>query len=290
MAFSIRNNIPANYARHEMAGHTSRYRGTLAKISSGLEVNKAADSPSVLVLSEQLRYQRDGLKQAAKNNETAISFVQTTEAAMDEVNKSLIALRQLAVHAANDAANDPYSLQADQQEVENYLATIDRIAENTSFASKKLLNGENGVTGVSYSLAGDDANLEFVEGSLFVDENQKPGYEVLINRPATRASLSTQPLDENLFATPTVFTVVDQQGRSVKYQTLPSQTPADLASKLNQALKDNSLAITASYDLAGQAAGVAEPALWSRQQFSSRVFSRRLVSGSSDRFGQRQRR
>ena len=65
------------------------------------------------MISERLRAQTSGLKQAIDNSEAGISTVQTAEAALEEVSSALITARQLADHAANEAVNDDVILQAD---------------------------------------------------------------------------------------------------------------------------------------------------------------------------------
>ena len=160
MTLKINNNPPAINAHRSMLIADAAINRNLEKISTGLEVVRGADGPATLVLSEQLRSQISGLKQAVKNTEAAVSMVQTTEAALEEVNRVMIDLRKLAVHASNEAANDKLSVEADQNEVNNIMEALNRIASQTSFGSKRLLDGSNGVGGVA---VGKD--LEFVSGT-----------------------------------------------------------------------------------------------------------------------------
>ena len=87
-------------------------------------------------------------------------MVQTAEAALEEVSSALITAQQLAVHAANEAVNDEVMLQADQKEINNILATINRVVQSRQFGMKVLLDGSKGTTGVT---SGSD--LEFVGGN-----------------------------------------------------------------------------------------------------------------------------
>ena len=102
---------------------------------------RGADGPAALVVSEGMRSQIASLHQAADNNTTAISLVQTAEGALNEVSTLLRDMRQRAVAAANIGLNDENMVNASQQEIENALDTIDRISTNTQFGSKNLLDG-----------------------------------------------------------------------------------------------------------------------------------------------------
>jgi flagellin len=95
------------------------------------------------VISENLRSQIGSLKEAAQNSEIAASVVQTAEGAMDEVSRLLVNIRQRAVAAANTGVNNELVVAASQSEIQNALSSIDRIAQNTQFGSKPLLNGTN---------------------------------------------------------------------------------------------------------------------------------------------------
>ena len=112
----INTNAPAINAHRNLLNNQKMQAKTLEKLSSGLKINRGADSPAQLQISEHLRSQTAGVKQAIDNSEMAISLMQTGEAALDEVSLSLVRARQLAIHAANEAANDEKMLEADQQE------------------------------------------------------------------------------------------------------------------------------------------------------------------------------
>jgi len=113
----------------------------MEKLSSGYRINNASDDPAGLVISEQFRAQIAGLDQAVANSEGSINMIQTAEGALDEINNLLVSMRELAIHAANEGFNDDDQLAADQAEISNAIATITRIAANTQFGTKKLLDG-----------------------------------------------------------------------------------------------------------------------------------------------------
>jgi flagellin len=157
MSLRVNTNVPAINTHRNLTINNTEQAKSMERLSSGLKINRGADGPASLVISERLRAQTAGLKQAMDNSEAGISLVQTAEAALDEVSSALINARQLAVHAANEAVNDEFMLRADQQEIDNILSTVNRIARNTQFGSKTLLDGSKGATGVVYG-----TNQEFV--------------------------------------------------------------------------------------------------------------------------------
>ncbi|MGA0405829.1 MAG: hypothetical protein ACO3O4_11805 [bacterium] len=124
MSLRVNTNMAAVNAHRNLVVNNGKQAEAMEHLSSGLKVNRGADGPASLVISERLRAQTAGLKQAIDNSEAGISLVQTAEAALDEVSSALITARQLAVHAANEAVNDEVMLQADQKEINNILATI----------------------------------------------------------------------------------------------------------------------------------------------------------------------
>ncbi len=141
MSLRINHNIASINGHRNMLRNDRAISSSLEKLSSGLRINKAADDAAGLVISEQMRAQITGLNQAIDNSETAVSMVQTAEGALDEINALLTKARELTLHAANEGVNDTNQLLADQQELDNAISSITRIAEQTQFGTKKLLDG-----------------------------------------------------------------------------------------------------------------------------------------------------
>lgn len=144
MSLSITNNVASLTAQVNLNKTSGMLNTSLERLSSGLKINRGADGPAALVISEEQRAQIAGLNSAINNTAKAVSMVQTTEGALNEVNSLLDKIRSLAIDSANSAVNDPTALAANQAEVTNALATIDRIANNTQFGTKKLLDGSLG--------------------------------------------------------------------------------------------------------------------------------------------------
>jgi flagellin len=141
MSLRINHNIAALDAHRNLTMTTRLLSGSMEKLSSGYRINRASDDPAGLVISEQFRAQIAGLNRAISNSEGSINMIQTAEGALNEINNLLVSMRELAIHAANEGFNDTNQLAADQAEIANSIATIDRIAANTQFGTKKLLDG-----------------------------------------------------------------------------------------------------------------------------------------------------
>ena len=141
MGMIINNNIAALNAWRNLSTSNNNLSSSLEKLSSGYRINRGADDPAGLLISEKLRAQIGGLTQATSNASDAISMVQTAEGALTEMNTMLNSIRTLAVHAANTGSNDTASIQADQTAVDKAIESMQRIAVTTKFAGKTLLDG-----------------------------------------------------------------------------------------------------------------------------------------------------
>ncbi|MBS1721814.1 MAG: hypothetical protein JSS66_02280 [Armatimonadetes bacterium] len=145
MSLRINTNVQAMVALRHLGETESLMEGSVARLSTGLRINNAADDPAGLIISEGLRSQIKGIEQATRNVQDAVNMSKTAESSMQEVSRLLTDLRALAVHSANTATVDAFQLQANQQQVRNIIDSIDRIAQQTSWGTKKLLNGSSGV-------------------------------------------------------------------------------------------------------------------------------------------------
>ncbi len=103
---------------------------SLEKLSSGYRINRAADDASGLVISQGLRAQVSGLRQATRNAQDGVSVVQTAEGALTEVHAMLNRIRDLIVQSANTASSDTTARQAAQNEITQLRSEIDRIARH----------------------------------------------------------------------------------------------------------------------------------------------------------------
>ena len=122
--------------------------GSLAKLSSGLRINKAGDDAAGLAISEKMKNQVSGLTQATRNAQDGISLIQTAEGGLSETHSILNRMRDLTVQASNDTNTDS-DRAAIQKEVDSLTTEVDRIAKDTQFNTKSLLDG--GTEGKEFS-------------------------------------------------------------------------------------------------------------------------------------------
>jgi flagellin len=143
MALRINTNAAALEALRNLGVTDRAQRKSLERLSTGLRINRAGDDPSGLVISEQLRAQVRSLHQAIQNSQTDSNLLGTTEAALGEVSSLLNQIRSSVVFALNSNANEQVA--AEQDAVDNAISSIDRIAQTTRFANRKLLDGSSAI-------------------------------------------------------------------------------------------------------------------------------------------------
>lgn len=142
----INSNMMAFNAYRNLTVTTNSMAKSLEKLSSGFRINRAADDAAGLVISQGLRAQVSGLRQATRNAQDGISVVQTAEGALNEIGNMLNRMRDLSVQAANTATNDITARNAAQGEITQLTAEITRVTQSTTFGVMKLLDGSFGVT------------------------------------------------------------------------------------------------------------------------------------------------
>lgn len=113
--------------------------GSLAKLSSGLRINKAGDDAAGLSISEKMKNQISGLTQATRNAQDGISLIQTAEGALNETHSILNRMRDLTVQAANGTNSDD-DTSAIQDEMNALKKEVNRISSTTKFNGKELLS------------------------------------------------------------------------------------------------------------------------------------------------------
>lgn len=140
MSQVINTNIASLNAQRNLAASQGDANVALQRLSSGLRINSAKDDAAGLAISERFQSQITGLNMAQRNANDGISLAQTAEGAMDEITNNLQRIRELAVQSAN-ATNSISDRQALNQEVQQRIEEINRIASQTSFNGLKVLDG-----------------------------------------------------------------------------------------------------------------------------------------------------
>ncbi len=137
----VQHNLKAMNSNRMLGVTQKTVAGSTEKLSSGYKINRAADNAAGLSISEKMRKQIRGLTQASANAEDGISSVQTAEGALQEVTDMLQRMNELAVQAAN-GTNSVTDRQYIQDEVDQLVTEIDRVAETTKFNETYLLKGD----------------------------------------------------------------------------------------------------------------------------------------------------
>ena len=233
MSLKINHNMSAVNSHRSVVNNSAAQQKTMEKLSSGLKINRAADSPAQLQISENLRAQAAGLRQAIDNSEMAVSLVQTAEAGLSEVSRALVQARQLAVHAGNEGVNDPNMMLADQREFGNILEQINRVASSTQYGQNYLLDGSRSGNGLTIG-----KDLEFVEAGVNASSSGTGGYDITIKQAATRSYQSgTVALTQAMIDAGEQITI-SEGGRVVNFKTVKGESVEQTMNNLTDAIDE----------------------------------------------------
>jgi flagellin len=143
MGMVVQHNISAMNANEAMRKNVAGLKKQTEKLSTGYNINRAADNAAGLAISEKMRSQIRGLSQATANSNDAISLIQTAEGGLQETEDILQRMRELSVQSANGTYTDEDRQQI-QYEVDALKEEVDRIASATEYNEMKLLDGSLG--------------------------------------------------------------------------------------------------------------------------------------------------
>jgi flagellin len=268
----INSNVPSLIAQRHLGGSQQSLRLALERLSSGLKINRGADNPAGLIVSERLRSEIAVVKQAIDNSSRAINVIATTEGALNEVQALLTDIQALVVEAANSGAFSDEEIAANQLQIDNAIDSITRIANTTTFAGRKLLNGE-----LDYITSGVTAT-ELADVSVLGANFGSQTYvavEVNVSQSAQKAELA--------FAGPRLSTApvtIDIRGSDgIVTLTFPaSASTVDMVNAINRQV--DTTGVTAVVSGAG---GISGMRLQSAD-YGSEAFVSVLEMGSNGRF------
>ena len=241
----INHNTQALNTHRRLVDVDKRMKTSLEHLSSGEKIVRAADGPAALMISEQMRAQIGSVTQAIGNVETAVSVVQTTESALNEVNNLLVSVRSLAIHAANEGANDENMLAADQLEIDNALQSLLRISQHAQFGTQKILDGSRGVNGIA---AGK--GLTFLSATTKTQGSPDTGFEVRILQAPTKSSIlgGQLPADPQGRFVEGVELTVQEGGKVARYTTKAGDDLNVVINSLQNAIDNSGLALDVTPD------------------------------------------
>jgi flagellin len=151
----INTNVAALNTYGKLNAASAAGSKSMERLSSGLRINRAADDAAGLAISEKMRAQIRGLDQAKSNAQDGVSMIQTAEGAMNTQHSILQRMRELSVQASNSTYTDA-DKQNIQEEMNQLIDEVDRIANTTEFNNSKLLNGQVSETSKFATASGGD--------------------------------------------------------------------------------------------------------------------------------------
>lgn len=176
----INTNVPSLIARANLDRSNGDLDVRLRRLSTGLRINRGADDPAGLIVSQRLGSEINGIEQAVKNSERASSVIATAEGSLNEVAGLLNSIKGLVVEAANTGAISDNERAANQLQIDSAIESITRISNSASFGGLKLLNGS-----LDYVLSGLD-NTAIAKAQINgVSFNNQPSIQVQVDTVAS---------------------------------------------------------------------------------------------------------
>ncbi len=268
----INSNVPSLTAQRFLQLSQKSLSKSLERLSSGLRINRGADDPAGLIVSERLRAEISSINQAVKNSARAINVIATTEAALDSVSNLLTDIQALVVEAANSGAFSPEEIEANQLQIDASIDSITRIANTSEFAGRKLLNGE-----LDYVVSGvDGARLADVKvlGTRFGSRAFVP-VDVNVSQSAQLAELRYAP--SAIGATAVTVDIAGKDG-IVTLSFPANATSNDIVTAINSRSDDTG--VSAAFINTTAASGVAI----SSKEYGSKAFVSVTEIGSVGNF------
>lgn len=171
----INYNISAMLANKALGKNDSKLSASSERLSTGYKINSAKDNPSGLAIAKRMNMQLRGLSNASQNASDGVSVVQTAEGTMQEMQDMIQRMSELAVQSAN-GTNTEKEREMIEMEIDQLKEEIDRVAKDTEFNGKKLLNGDCDLKGFT--------NTKGVKVTYYADEVSVGKYTVsAINNP-----------------------------------------------------------------------------------------------------------
>ena len=182
----INTNISSIIAQNNLARSNGDLAVSLQRLSTGMRINRGADDPAGLIVSERLRSEMKGIDQAIDNSERASSVIATAEGYLAEVADLLNSIKSLVVEASNTGGVSREEVEANQLEIDSAIDSITRISNTASFAGLQLLNGNLDYTTSGVNTA--DISSAMVKSAQF-GSNPDMGVDVEIMQAAETGSL-----------------------------------------------------------------------------------------------------
>ncbi|MCI8788894.1 MAG: hypothetical protein HFH92_07280 [Lachnospiraceae bacterium] len=227
----VQHNLTAMNSNRMLGITTKTQAKATEKLSSGYKINRAADDAAGLAISEKMRKQIRGLTQASANAQDGISAVQTAEGALTEVHDMLQRMNELAVKAANGTMSES-DRNAIQNEVDQLVTEIDRVATTTKFNETYLLKGSHGGVAGSLSYTKVAATMsQKTTGTSMLVINATTGTATV-----TLSQSTTETLNDGTTATTKEFVVGNTT--YILVESTAAKTDSDTKSSVKEAAEE----------------------------------------------------
>jgi flagellin len=231
----INTNVPSLVARANLQRSGDELQVRLQRLSTGLRINRGADDPAGLIISERLRSDIAGTDQGIKNSDRASSVIATTEGALSEVSDLLSSIKALVVESSNTGANSADERAANQLQIDSAIDSITRISNTASFGGLKLLDGS-----MDYNLSGVSTaaiSKATVYGASFIGSNKlKVDVDVLASAQHgelfLRGDYPSSPTHNGHVLSTTTLRLAGARGVS-EITVVSNATLSDLAAAVN---------------------------------------------------------
>lgn len=184
----VNQNISAVISNAQLHRTEDKLTASIQRLSSGYKLNKAKDNPAGMAISNKMRAQINALDQSSSNAADGTSVLQTADGGLNEIHAMLQRMRELSVQAATDTMT-PDDKQACQDEVEKLQDEVDRIARDTEFNGKRILDGSQDYR-MFPSVKGDLAGT-YIRNFQTSDEVRPENYALKITQVAKQATYTT---------------------------------------------------------------------------------------------------
>ena len=186
--FKVNTNTSALQTYRSYSKSQAGLEQNIERLSSGLRINRAADDTAGQAISQRMRNQSSGMRQAVRNSQQATNYLQTAEGGLNEIHGILSRMRELAVQAASDnlTNNDRFSIELEYSQLKN---EVSRIGNSTTYNNMTLINGDRAkdvsLTGITMGDAADDQIASFSVNSNVTTTDTFDFTDLGVTDPAT---------------------------------------------------------------------------------------------------------
>lgn len=233
MSLTVNDYVSSLNTKRSLGQAQKAKQSSMAKLSSGLSINKGADNPAGLLISEMLRSQLSTQQRALTNTQESNNMLAVAEGGLSSVSSMLYSMKSLATHALNSGVTGKDQVLADQMQMNSALSTINRVVSTTNYAGTNLLDGTRDFTfGTS-----DSAGILNAEGSDITNVIGSNPSQISVTYDGGTANQAEKAVVEANFGSSELgaaqqFTITGNDGART-FNFAEGTSIADMASQIN---------------------------------------------------------